>query len=59
MTIPPDRRWKKSSYSGQDQDCVEVAGALDGLRDSKDGSELPGRPDVAVFVRALRALEEA
>ncbi|MFJ1611883.1 DUF397 domain-containing protein [Streptomyces sp. NPDC088251] len=33
--------WRKSSYSGQSGDCVEVAGGVSGfvpVRDSKDAS---------------------
>lgn len=31
-----ETRWRKSSYSGTDGDCVELAGTLDALRDSKN-----------------------
>jgi hypothetical protein len=54
MTLPPDRGWKKSSFSGPQEDCVEISGDLDGVRDSKDGTELPGRPDVAAMIRWLQ-----
>jgi hypothetical protein len=43
--------WRKSSYSGQVQNCVEVAGGLPGrvaVRDSKD-------PDGAALVITLAA----
>ncbi|MEH1013073.1 DUF397 domain-containing protein [Micromonospora sp. CPCC 206060] len=52
--------WHKSSHSGADGSCVEVAGNLPGLvavRDSKDpaGPALVfDRPHWAVFVTALR-----
>ena len=35
----PNRVWRKSSYSGADGGCIEVAGKLQGfivVRDSKD-----------------------
>lgn len=42
MAIPdPELRWKKSTFSGGAQQCVEVAQTRDGgcwLRDSKDRS---------------------
>jgi hypothetical protein len=34
MTIGP-LRWRKSSYNSSGPDCVEVAGTLDRVRDSK------------------------
>ena len=40
MTVNPSRAaWRKSSYSGQSGDCIEVAGGLPdavGVRDSKN-----------------------
>jgi Domain of unknown function (DUF397) len=45
----PRTQWKKSSYSGNTGDCVEVAGTLEGVavRDSKDrgGPELEFSPE--------------
>lgn len=55
------QRWRKSSYSADTANCVEVAG--DGgqvlVRDSKDpGPELAfDRSTFAAFVRAVRAGE--
>jgi hypothetical protein len=52
--------WRKSSYSGQDGNCVEVARNLPGLvavRDSKepDGAKLViSREAWRVFIRAAR-----
>ena len=39
MTIA--RRWRKSSHSGQDANCVELPHTLDAVRDSKNGAVLP------------------
>lgn len=50
MTVP--RQWKKSSFSGQEVDCVDVANTLDAVRDTKN----PGvvlTVDVSAFVAAL------
>ena len=47
--------WRKSSYSGQAQNCVEVAGNLPGIvavRDSKD----PAGPALVLAPPAWRAL---
>lgn len=53
MTVP-EIRWRKSTKSGQEADCVEVGHTLTALRDSKvpDGSRL------VVDHRACRALIE-
>ncbi|MGC4747069.1 DUF397 domain-containing protein [Micromonospora sp. DT201] len=55
-----DGVWRKSSRSGGEGNCVEVAGFVDavGVRDSKDrqGPELIFTPSVwAAFVGATRA----
>jgi hypothetical protein len=53
--------WRKSSYSGQSGNCVEVARNLSGLvavRDSKapDGAKLLVSPETWLsFVRSVRA----
>ena len=49
MTVP--HRWRKSSYSGEEGACVELAHALDTVRDSKN----PGGPMLTVDVRQLLA----
>ena len=50
----PERRWRKSSYSGSGNNCVEVAtaGAQVAVRDSKN----PGGPEVACTRAAWRDL---
>jgi len=56
MEIGLDRAaWRKSSYSGQSQNCVEVAGNLPGtvaVRDSKD----PDGPVLMLTPGAWRAI---
>ncbi len=49
-----DARWRKSSYSGGANDCLEIAdlGALVAVRDSKD----VGRQPLVFSRRAVRAL---
>jgi hypothetical protein len=49
-------KWRKSSYSAQANGCVEIAGTLDTIRDSKNptGPTLRG-VDVAALVTAVRA----
>jgi len=52
MTVP--RRWRKSSYSGQEEDCVEVANDLRAVQDSKaPGVHLTG-VDVPALVATIR-----
>jgi hypothetical protein len=48
MIIGP-HRWRKSSHSGTESNCVELAGTLDRVRDSKN----PGGPSLRVDVVAL------
>jgi hypothetical protein len=42
-------RWRKSSHSGQEADCVELAHTLDAARDSKN----PGGPSLRATIPAL------
>jgi hypothetical protein len=47
--------FRRSSYSGNSGNCVEVAGTLDVLRDSKNTDvELPVR-DMRPFVQLVKA----
>jgi hypothetical protein len=47
------RRWKKSSASGQETDCVELANTLDAARDTKNPSVVL-KADVKTLVSMLR-----
>lgn len=47
--------WRKSSRSQANPNCVEVAGTLDRVRDSKDIGGPVLRADVTELVRAIRA----
>lgn len=49
MTLPV--RWRKSSRSGQQTSCVEVAHTLEAVRDSKN----PSGPTLSVDVPRLLA----
>jgi hypothetical protein len=48
-------RWRKSSYSGQESACVELAHTMDALRDSKNptGPTL-NCPTLATFLTEVR-----
>lgn len=46
--------WRKSSRSQNGQNCVEVAGPLDRVRDSKNPAGPVLRADVSELVSALR-----
>ncbi|HEX5496038.1 MAG TPA: DUF397 domain-containing protein [Mycobacteriales bacterium] len=62
---PPDwsrARWRKSTYSGNDNGCVEFAelgGGRVGVRDTKDRGHGPvlvfGGPAWTAFVHAVKA----
>lgn len=49
------RRWKKSSYSAQEADCVELAHTLDAVRDSKNPTGPELRADLSALTDAVRA----
>lgn len=51
MTEP---RWRKSSFSGNDGDCVELASTMDKLRDSKNPDHTMTMPALQDFVRAVK-----
>ncbi|MBB5155606.1 DUF397 domain-containing protein [Saccharopolyspora phatthalungensis] len=47
-------RWRKSSYSNPNGNCVELTNALDRLRDSKDPKGPTLKVDVTAFIRAIK-----
>jgi hypothetical protein len=47
-------QWRKSSYSGQESSCVELAGTLDAVRDSKNPGSALRVARLDVFVRAVK-----
>lgn len=47
-------RWRKSSHSGQQTNCVELAHTLDRVRDSKNPNGRPLVVDVAALVDAVK-----
>ncbi|MBB5159734.1 hypothetical protein BJ970_007333 [Saccharopolyspora phatthalungensis] len=49
------RRWRKSSYSNPNGDCVELTSTLDQLRDSKDPDGPTLKVDVVAFIGAVQA----
>jgi uncharacterized protein DUF397 len=57
MTVPS--RWRKSSFSGEQTDCVELASGLDAVRDTKNPAvQLPvSHQSLTAFVAALRAAD--
>jgi hypothetical protein len=52
MTAPA--RWKKSSFTAQQANCVEVASTLTALRDSKDRQKPILPADVPALVAAVK-----
>lgn len=49
------REWRKSTHSGENGNCVEVAHTLDLVRDSKNPAGPVLRGDLAALVAALRS----
>lgn len=48
-------RWRKSSHSGQESNCVELPHTLDAVRDSKNGAVLTlHRASVARLLEDVR-----
>jgi hypothetical protein len=48
-------RWRKSSRSHQDGDCVELSNTLDEIRDSKHPTGPTLRVDAASLVAAIKS----
>lgn len=54
MTNGP-HRWRKSSYSGTETNCVELAATLDRVRDSKNPAGSALRVDLAALLTGVKA----
>jgi hypothetical protein len=54
IAVTQNGSWRKSSYSVNDSDCVELSSTMDELRDSKDPNGPTLRVDVTAFVRAVK-----
>lgn len=54
MTKVTDPRWRKSSRSGQEANCVEVHGDLGAVRDSKNATGPALAVDAAALVAAVK-----
>lgn len=55
----PEARWRKSTYSGGDNNCVELAELADGIaiRDSKNPHQPPllfPRPALSAFLTSVK-----
>lgn len=46
--------WRKSSYSGHNGTCVELAWTLDRVRDSKNPSGPPLSADLAALIDSIK-----
>jgi hypothetical protein len=56
MTVPESgKTWRKSSYSSQGGDCVEIEGSLAAVRDSKRPAAGALTVNVRLLVRAIRS----
>jgi hypothetical protein len=53
--VTTENTWRKSSRSANDASCVELCGALDQVRDSKNASGPTLRGDVPALLRAVRS----
>jgi hypothetical protein len=47
-------RWRKSTYSGMESDCIELSSTLDAIRDSKNPSINLAVPHLDNFIRSLK-----
>jgi hypothetical protein len=56
MTIPePGKRWRKSSASNPDGECVEIEEGLGAVRDSKNPESVLAGVNVRALVAAVRS----
>lgn len=49
------REWRKSSFSASADQCVEVAGTLDAVRDSKAVNQVLGVREFRQLVQHIKA----
>jgi Domain of unknown function (DUF397) len=47
-------RWRKSSFSANADQCVEVAGSLDAVRDSKAAGQVLAVPEFRQLIRHIK-----
>lgn len=47
-------RWRKSSHSGQESDCVEIASTLAAVRDSKNPAVSLPVPRLETFLNSVK-----
>jgi Domain of unknown function (DUF397) len=47
-------RWRKSSYSGQESDCVEVSTSPAAIRDSKNPAVCLPVPRLETFLHSVK-----
>jgi hypothetical protein len=47
-------RWRKSSYSGQESDCVEIAATPAAVRDSKNPAVSLPVPRLETFLSSVK-----
>lgn len=61
MNRPAPPRWRKSTRSGSESNCVEIAGTLDRVRDSKNAAVvmMVGQDGWSAFLTATKAGEFA
>ena len=49
-----ETHWRKSSYSGQEGNCVEVANTLTALRDSKNANGPTLQAELGTLLHAVK-----
>ncbi|HEV8560995.1 MAG TPA: DUF397 domain-containing protein [Actinophytocola sp.] len=48
-------RWRKSTYSGLESDCIELASTLDAIRDSKNPGDCLRVARLGTFIQAIKS----
>jgi hypothetical protein len=54
-----DTRWRRSSHSNFNQNCVELAHTLDKIRDSKNPTGPTLSADLTEFLAAIKSMRLA